>query len=480
MVSLPQLLKGVPVAGRPPDVTVSGLCHDSRQVQTGDLFVALPGLTVDGRNYAAEATAAGAVAVVGPAPDPGSLPNYLVVKDPRAALSQIAANYYQHPSSKLTVIGITGTNGKTTTAHLVAAILNAHNLPTAVLGTLGLRWAGSWKPTGFTTPEADRLQQIMATLVKEDVAALAMEVSSHGLEQQRVNDVDFNVAVFTNLTREHLDYHRDMEQYLAAKLKLFQLLADGRPAIVNRDDRHADHFIQAAPGEVLTFSLHQDADIRVIDMELGLTATVANLRIRDETIALKSSLVGSYNLENLLAAVATGVALDIPAETIRTGISSVKAIAGRLERLHTRTPGNVFIDYAHTPDAYEKVLGTVRQLAPAGSRIITLFGCGGDRDRDKRPMMGAVAEQYSDNLVITSDNPRTEDLARINADILSGLNGGKHIVIENRREAVLHALGLMSPESILLILGKGRENYEVIGTEKVPHDDVEIVEGYSA
>lgn len=480
MINLTRLLKGVALQRPAPEISVTGLTHDSRLVQPGDLFVALPGTNSNGATFAQQAVAAGAAAVVGPAPDPGTLPHYLEVESPREALSRIAANYYQHPSRKLTVVGITGTNGKTTTAYLVAAILNAHNFRAAVMGTLGLRWAGSWKPTGFTTPEADQLHRVMAKLVSEDVTALAMEVSSHGLQQHRVDDVDFDVAVFTNLTREHLDFHQDMDHYLAAKLKLFALLAADRPAIVNLDDPHAPDFIQAAPGRTLTYSLGSEADVGVSEMGLGVQTTVANLTWQGETIAIQSSLVGAYNLENLLAAVTVGLALDIPVAAIQNGIRAVPVVPGRLERLPAQVPGNVFIDYAHTPDAYEKVLGTLRQLAPQDSRITTLFGCGGDRDRSKRPVMAAVAEQYSDHLVITSDNPRTEDLARINADILAGLKAKKHVVIEDRQAAIVHALSQMSKESILIILGKGRENYEIIGTKKVPHDDVEIVESYRA
>ena len=480
MIELTRLFQGVALKRPAPDISVTGLTHDSRLVQPGDLFVALPGINSDGATFVQQAVAAGAAAVVGSAPDPGTLPHYLEVESPREALSRIAANYYSHPSRKLTVVGITGTNGKTTTAFLVAAILNAHNFRAAVMGTLGLRWAGSWKSTGFTTPEADQLHRSLANLVREDITALAMEVSSHGLEQHRVDDVDFDVAVFTNLTREHLDFHQDMEHYLAAKLKLFALLPADRPAIVNLDDPHASDFIQAAPGRTLTYSLDSEADLTVSDMGLGLQTTVANLSWQGETIAIESSLVGAYNLENLLAAVTTALALEVPVAAIQDGIRAVRIVPGRLERLTSAVPGNVYIDYAHTPDAYEKVLGTMRQLAPEGSAITTLFGCGGDRDRSKRPLMAAVAERYSDHLVITSDNPRTEKLARINADILSGLKAHKHVVIENRQAALLHALSQMSEESILIILGKGREDYEIIGTEQLPHDDVEIVESYGA
>jgi UDP-N-acetylmuramoyl-L-alanyl-D-glutamate--2,6-diaminopimelate ligase len=378
----------------------------------------------------------------------------------------------------MSVTGITGTNGKTTTAEVLAAILRAHNLPTAIVGTLGLQWEQTRQSIGFTTPEANQIHKIFRDLLDKEIQGVVMEVSSHALKQRRVDDVDFNVAVFTNFTQDHLDYHPDMDDYLAAKLRLFHLLPADRPAVVNLDDPHAERVIQAAPGPVITYSLGRDTDLWVTDMGLSLEVTVANLVYQGQAFAIESRLVGRYNLENLLAATATALILEIPVGAIQEGISAVTAVPGRLEHISSTARGMVFIDYAHTPDAYAKLLGTIRQLAPKETEIITLFGCGGDRDRTKRPLMAAEAETYSDRLVITSDNPRTESLEQINADILKGLSRNKHVVIDDRQEALLHALGTMTDHSILLILGKGREDYEVIGTEKIYHNDVEIVETY--
>lgn len=476
---LQQIMNGIDVKAPLLDLEITGLTHDSRQVVPGCLFVALPGLHVQGLEFIPQALSNGAAAVAGPSPQPDTLRRpYIEVKDLPAAYSRMAANFYQHPSRRMSVIGITGTNGKTTTAEVLAAILRAHNLPTAIVGTLGLQWEQTRQSTGFTTPEANQIHKIFRDLLDKEVQGVVMEVSSHALKQRRVDDIDFNMAVFTNFTQDHLDYHPDMDDYLAAKLRLFHLLPADRPAVVNLDDPHAERFIQAVPGPVITYSLGRNTDLRVTDMGLSLEVTVANLVYQGQAFAIESRLVGQYNLENLLAATAAALILGIPVAAIQEGISAVTAVPGRLERISSPARGRVFIDYAHTPDAYTKLLGTIRQLAPKATEIITLFGCGGDRDRTKRPLMAAEAETYSDRLIITSDNPRTESLEQINADILNGLSWNKHVVIDDRQEALFHALRTMTDHSILLILGKGREDYEIIGTEKVYHNDVEIVETY--
>lgn len=497
MMPLQQIMGGIDVSLWIPsgkasllNLEITGLTHDSRQVVPGCLFVALPGLHVQGLEFIPQALSNGAAVVAGPSPRPDTLLRpYIEVKDLPAAYSRMAANFYQHPSRRMSVTGITGTNGKTTTAEVLAAILRAHNLPTAIVGTLGLHWEQTRQSIGFTTPEANQIHKIFRDLLDKEIQGVVMEVSSHALKQRRVDDVDFNVAVFTNFTQDHLDYHPDMDDYLAAKLRLFHLLPADRPAVVNLDDPHAERFIQAAPGPVITYSLERDTGLSptnrrgqtglwVTDMGLSLEVTVANLDYQGQAFAIESRLVGLYNLENLLAATATALTLGIPVGAIQEGISAVTAVPGRLERISSKALGRVFIDYAHTPDAYAKLLGAIRQLAPKETEIITLFGCGGDRDRTKRPLMAAEVETYSDRLIITSDNPRTESLEQINADILKGLSRNKHVVIDDRQEALLHALGTMTDHSILLILGKGREDYEVIGTEKIYHNDVEIVETY--
>ena len=487
-MALGEIMNGIDTVGALPATDIAGLTHDSRRVAPGYLFVALPGQHVQGTDFVPQAVQNGAVAVAGPArwrggtgltgPDGTQPLPYLGLDDLPAAFSRMAANYYRHPSRQLAVVGITGTNGKTTTAELLSAILNAHRQPTATLGTLGLRWNGTREAVGFTTPEADTLHKLFAGLIDKGIQGVVMEVSSHALKQARVDHVEFDAAVLTNFTQDHLDYHHDLKDYLAAKLRLFQLLPPGRPAIINGDDPHAEAFLQAAPGPSVTYWHGEGNDLRAADVGLSLKVTVAKLLFRDEVIAIESRLVGAYNLQNIMAAAATALALDVPPDAIREGIANVTAVSGRLEAIPSAAPGNVFIDYAHTPDAYAQVLSTLRQLLPGTTRLVVLFGAGGDRDRSKRPLMAAQAESYADELIITSDNPRTEPLEQIIAEIVKGLRMANHVVISDRREALLHALAGMTDGSLLLILGKGREDYEIIGTEKVDHNDVEIVAAY--
>ncbi len=485
-MALAEVMAGIDVGTKLPDIAVAGLTHDSRQVAAGFVFLALPGLNADGMDFIPQAVALGAAAVVGGTKDisggataPGPVP-YIPVADPRAAYSRMAANFYGHPSRSMTTVGITGTNGKTTTAALVAAILEAAGIPAATLGTLGVKWNGKTLHTGFTTPDAGLLHSLLADLKSAGRKGVVMEMSSHALDQQRSADVELDVALFTNLTPEHLDYHGSMAAYQEAKLRLFRQLAPAGTAIVNLDDAAAENFMAAAPAKVLTYGLDPAADLQVTNFGLNLERTVAGLRFGEQSFAIESHLVGSYNLMNILGAVLAGLALDLPIDAIRQGIADVVTVPGRLERISSAAPGMVLIDYAHTPDAYSKVLGTLRDLTPAGTRLVLVFGCGGDRDRSKRPEMARIAERYAERIIITSDNPRNEPLEQINADILAGFSGQRHSVIPDRSAALHTALGEMTPETVLLILGKGRENYEWIGTEKVPHDDVAIIENYKA
>ena len=490
-MALTEVMAGIDVRTELPDIAVAGLTHDSRQVAAGFVFLALPGLTTDGKNFIPQAVALGAAAIVGATTDieggdtaggdidTGPVP-YIPVANPKGAYSRMAANFYGHPSRSMTTVGITGTNGKTTTTVLVAAILEAAGIPAATLGTLGVKWNGKTLHTGFTTPEAGLLQSLLADLKNAGRKGVVMEISSHALHQERSADVDFDVALFTNLTPEHLDYHGSMAAYQEAKLRLFRQLTPDGTAIVNLDDPAAENFMAAAPGRVLTYGLDPAADLQVTNFGLNLERTVAGLRFGEQSFAIESRLVGSYNLMNILGAALAGLALNLPVETIRQGIADVETVPGRLERISSVAPGIVMIDYAHTPDAYSKVLGTLQDLTPAETRLVLMFGCGGDRDRAKRPEMARIAEHYAERVIITSDNPRTEPLEQINADILAGFSGQRHSVIPDRSEALHTALGEMTPDTVLLILGKGRENYELIGTEKVHHDDVAIIENYKA
>ena len=480
-MKLSQLMEGITHNSPLPDLDITGISHDSRQIKEGNLFVALPGIHVNGIEFINQAIQNGASAVAGPlaarsiAPD-----NYIVLEEPAVSYSRLASNFYNQPSKQLSVIGITGTNGKTTTAEILASILKNCQLATAIIGTLGYRYGDKSNETGFTTPGADKVQEILADALSSKIEYIVMEVSSHALKQHRVDDIDFNAAVFTNFSQDHLDYHSDMNDYLQSKLRLFKILGPDCPSIINLDDPKADKFCQSAASNIITYGLSPNADLTVSDIGLGLNYTIANVSFRGKVLSIESQLVGKFNLENILAATATALSLGIEPYDIQTGIAALSAVPGRLERITTNTPGMVFIDYAHTPDAYNNLLSTIRQLISDKSQIVTLFGCGGDRDRSKRSVMASIAEIYSDRLIITSDNPRTENLSQINGDILEGLHENKHIIIENRREALVHALSKMKPSTTLMVLGKGRENYEIIGTEKIYHNDVEIIENYPA
>jgi UDP-N-acetylmuramoyl-L-alanyl-D-glutamate--2,6-diaminopimelate ligase len=480
-MALAEVMQGVPVDRPVPELMISGLTHDSRKVAAGEIFLALPGLHTNGLTFVPQAIARGAVAVVGPPAAPAGLDiPYFAVNDPRQAYSRMAANFYGHPSRSMTVIGITGTNGKTTTAALLAAMLEAGRGPTATIGTLGAQWGGQAQSTGFTTPDAVTLQRLLAELQQQGTDRVVLEISSHALDQSRTDDLDFDLAVFTNFTQDHLDYHGTMEAYLEAKLKLFAMLPADAVAIVNGDDDHASAFANAAPCPVLTYGLGKSADVQVSGMGLSLERTVANITWEGQSFSIESRLIGSYNLMNLLAASAAGLALSLPAAAIQEGIRQVRAVPGRLERIASSVPGTVMIDYAHTPDAYENVLSALKILTPEGTKIAVLFGCGGDRDRTKRPLMAAVAERHADHIYVTSDNPRTEPLEQINADIVAGFSAGQHSVIADRKAALNAALSAMTPETLLLVLGKGREDYELVGTGKVPHNDVGIIESFEA
>jgi len=477
-------------------IDIQALTCDSRQVRPGTLFFALPGASVDGHNYIGPAVQAGASAVVleNPVFAPAGLP-WVQVSDGRLAMARMAARFHDDPTARRPLIGITGTNGKTTTTYLIEGVLAAAGVPAAVLGTISYRFGATAISASHTTPESTELQAAFRQLADAGAQAFIIEVSSHALEQKRVDGCHFDVGIFTNLTRDHLDYHQTMQAYQAAKQRLFTELLQPdttksrRRAVINLDDPTGKDFAATAVCPVISYAIEQlSADVSVRDLISSVDGLSGILVTPAGEIAFHSALVGRYNLSNILAAVATGIALELPLEAIARGIAQQATVPGRLERVPNQRGVTCLVDYAHTGDALENVLTTLKQLATG--RIITVFGCGGDRDPGKRPVMGAIAARLSDFSVVTSDNPRTEDPVKILAQIREGIlplglrqyeptelgqgaSGKGFTVLENRHQAIRLAAGLARAGDILLLAGKGHEDYQIIGHTKHHFDDRE-------
>jgi UDP-N-acetylmuramoyl-L-alanyl-D-glutamate--2,6-diaminopimelate ligase len=499
------------VTAAPPDVRVAitGVAYDSRMVVPGDVFVALKGVRSDGASFVEQAVSAGATAVVSeqPLPENTRVP-WAVVHDGRLALAVIAASLFGNPSAAMQVVGITGTNGKTTTAYLVSSIFDTAGIPCGMLGTVTYRIGSELREATRTTPEAPDLQRLLREMADRGCGACAMEVSSHALALRRADEIAFAAAVFTNLTRDHLDFHADMEDYFRAKRRLFEMLPRDRPSVLNVDDPRGPLLAEAG-GRPLTFAINEHADIKPATLSFSLAGLTFDVRTPRGILHMRSKLVGRPNVYNILAAVATGVALDIPAEAIEQGIDALEGVPGRFQIVSDEKDGvTVVVDYAHTDDALRNLLETARPLA--GGRLITVFGCGGDRDRTKRPLMGAVAGRLSDVIIVTSDNPRSEDPGRILDEIQRGITpdtamrpparssaagsavgalesspgprrsapaeprdrGQSVMAIVDRAEAIAKAIALASPGDVVLVAGKGHEKYQVIGERVLPFDDV--------
>ena len=466
---------------------VTGVAYDSRKVAAGALFVAIPGFKQDGRKFAADALGRGAAVVVaeGADPLPGSAAARVLVPSSREALARLADAYHGHPSRRLSVIGITGTNGKTTTSLLVEALLGAGGRPTGVIGTIQYRVGDQAEAASQTTPEALELQALLARMVEARVGGAAMEVSSHALSLSRVDGIEFDVAVFTNLTQDHLDFHKTLEAYRDAKARLFGLLARSRKprraAVVNVDDPAGATMICAAEADprvrILTFGLRAPALLRPRRWESGMAGITLEVVTPGGEVAITSALVGEHNVMNLLGAVGVGLALEKEPAQIGRILSGVATVPGRFERVEAGQPFLVVVDYAHTPDALENVLATARKLLEPGARLGVVFGCGGDRDRGKRPIMGGIAARLADRAWVTSDNPRSEQPEAILAEIETGIPAtaaGRHESVADRRRAIQGAVGWAREGDVVVIAGKGHETYQIVGSEMLPFDDREV------
>jgi UDP-N-acetylmuramoyl-L-alanyl-D-glutamate--2,6-diaminopimelate ligase len=470
--------------------------HDSRRVASGGIFVATPGARVDGNQFVAEAVSRGCVAVVSEQPRPADLPTadsvvWMRVVDARLALAKAAAIVHGHPSRKLSLAGITGTNGKTTTAHLVESIFTAAGKNSAMMGTISYRIGDQRVEADFTTPEASELQDFMRRAVEAGVTHAVMEVSSIALDMRRADELEFAAAAFTNLTQDHLDFHNSMEAYFAAKRKLFNGAIGKRPArsIINIDDPRGVELKVLCGETVMTYALDARADITTEARNFGLDGLHFVARTPAGPVRVNSSLVGRPHAYNILCAIGVGLALGFDCETIARGVNDCRGVPGRFERVtangqngHNGEDITVIVDYAHTPDALANTLRSVRDAQenqgvgrPRG-RVVAVFGCGGDRDRAKRPLMGEEAARLCDFVIATSDNPRSEDPLLILNDIRVGLArvGKNYDLMVDRREAIFRAILQARPGDVILIAGKGHETYQILPSGKIHFDDREV------
>ncbi|OGQ79593.1 MAG: UDP-N-acetylmuramoyl-L-alanyl-D-glutamate--2,6-diaminopimelate ligase [Deltaproteobacteria bacterium RIFCSPLOWO2_12_FULL_60_19] len=514
--------KEVEETGGDLEQIITGLVYDSRTVKRGDVFFAVPGLAMDGHDFITDALARGAAAVVverkiAPSPEIA----WIRVPNVRRAMALWAARFYGHPSRGLLLAGVTGTNGKTTITYLLESIFRAAGMLTGVIGTINYRF-GSYRsgdralPAPHTTPESVDLEALLREMADSGVQAVAMEVSSHALELERVAGLDFDTAIFTNLTRDHLDFHGDMERYFAAKSRLFldclpASCKSKKTAVIHGGDAKGRELLERVRGRGLTavsYGHDREWDVHPLSVAGEVDGLRGKIQLGDGTLGFSSRLIGSANLENILAAAAAGFSLGLKPEAIARGLERLASVPGRLERVENRHGFHILVDYAHTPDALERALQVLRPLTRG--RLIAVFGCGGDRDRGKRPMMGEIAARLSDIAVVTSDNPRSEEPLKIIAEIEAGVRqagmpksqisdlksqmvspkskivrrGSRQVqnlksergyfIEPDRRAAIRSAIGLARPDDLILIAGKGHEDYQLLGAQRIRFDDREV------
>jgi len=472
---------GVSVPDSSADIEVSAITADSRRVRPGTVFVAIRGTQTDSHGHIADAADAGAAAVVGERPElsPASVP-YIVVPRSRETLARLAHVFAGYPTRRLRVIGITGTNGKTSTAILCSAILDAAGEPCATFGTIAYETGSTVHEAGQTTPGPERLVELFGEALDAGRRAVCLEVSSHALDQDRVTGTDFDIGVFTNLSQDHLDYHTDIESYFQAKLKLFELLNNSfdkgfaKQAVLNIDDPRTDDIVPALEVPILRYGFASGADVRARDVKVTEAGTRFRVDAPSGTSRVHTRLIGRHNVSNVLASLAVAEACGITLDVAAGAVEEI-VVPGRFENVTAGQPFTVVVDYAHTDDALRNLLAACRNITR--SRVIAVFGCGGDRDRTKRPKMGQVVGEMADFAVLTTDNPRTEDPVRIALDAEVGLGragwhkGNEYVVLLDRREAIAEAVGRAKKGDVVAIAGKGHEPYQIVGTEKLPFDD---------
>lgn len=455
------------IAENMADIEITDICYDSRKVTKGSLFVAIKGFKSDGHQYIDKALSMGASVIVGE--EDLKMDNYIRVESSRRFLALSSANFFGSPADKMKIVGITGTNGKTTTSYLIKQILELKGLKCGLIGTNQILIGDEAVDSERTTPESRELHELFDKMYKKGAEYVVMEVSSHSLELDRVYGIEFEVGVFTNLTQDHLDFHETMDNYARAKAKLFEM---SRKSVINIDDEYSHVMLKGAK-HTITYGIEKNADL-----------TAGNIKLRERGIAfdacyygferaMRLSIPGRFSVYNALSAAGAVLAMGISMEDVEKGLVIARGVKGRLEVVPTVTPYTVIIDYAHTPDGLENVIKAVKGFARG--RVITLFGCGGDRDNTKRPIMGAIAESLSDYVVVTSDNPRTEDPAKIIEDILKGMKKDNHAVVESRRDAIDYALNFATDGDVIILAGKGHETYQIFKDKTIHFDEREVV-----
>jgi UDP-N-acetylmuramoyl-L-alanyl-D-glutamate--2,6-diaminopimelate ligase len=469
----------------PADIMVSGITYDSRRTKQGDIFVALPGHHVDGKTFISQAVAGGAVVIIADTRQYAENVTSVVVSDPLAVLAEMSATLYGHPDKKLLLVGITGTNGKTTITYFLESIFKKAGRNPGVLGTVNYRHGATVVPAPNTTPQSADIYRIFGEMVEERCDSAIMEVSSHALALGRVKGIEFDIAVFTNLTQDHLDFHKTMDAYFDAKTKLFSSLGPGAKsfpkfAIINLDDPWGKKLTACAPGAtVVTYGISEKANVSAQNIRISSKGAEFILVTPQGRKKITIPHLGLHNIYNALATAAAALSVGIPFDTVISGLQSAPAAPGRLEKVDDGQQFTVVVDYAHTDDALKNVISALKELKP--QRLITVFGCGGDRDRAKRPLMGEIATALSDYVFVTSDNPRSEDPQRIALDIEVGIrrqHRNNYQVLLDREQAIATAISMAQKGDIILIAGKGHENYQIIGDTTIHFNDVEIAHKY--
>ena len=466
--------------------TITGIEHDSRKVKKGSLFVCFEGAHFDGHNFIKQAAAAGAAAILTTRTDIESLDvpaemSILIVPDMLNSLAVIVPYFYDYPSKNMRVIGVTGTNGKTTTTYMIRSILINAGYRVGLIGTIQIMIGDEVFPIHNTTPNVIDLQHIFVKMLDKKVDYVVMEVSSHALAEHRVSGIEFDTAVFTNLTQDHLDFHKTFDNYRQAKAILFDMVSrtgrkNGKTAVINIDDESSAEMLAHSLCNKITYGINNKSDLQAVDVDVHAEGMKFKIRGDFGVMSLKLHVTGIFNVYNVLSAIGATLAEKIDPEIIKNSLEQFKSVPGRFERVYADIPFAIIVDYAHTPDGVENVIKTARQIAK--NHVITVFGCGGDRDRTKRPIMGRLAAELSDIVIATSDNPRTEEPAAILAEIEVGIKekiGSKRYeCIEDRRSAIFHAVEIAESGDIILILGKGHENYQILKDKTIHFDDKEV------